>query len=195
MARTQSKSGLIITIVVLVVMLLAVGAIAFFQNANKSKSAPITNTSQEQPETTKDATSTETDDTDATPPPATGTPAVDPETLSSIDIEPLGISVFYTKGIPGFDFAVKRTADKTQYVEFSSSEVVGTKCTNDEGLIVTIIKNPTSNEEQATVTQTVKVGSDTYGLSLAGKGCTSNAELLNEYQTAFTNGFSRLSSL
>ena len=194
MARTQSKTGLIVTIVVLVVTLLVVGSITYAMNANKSTSTTET-TPEKTPEVTKDASSTETDDAPAEPSAETTPAKVDPASLTSIAIEPLGISVAYTKGTPGFDFAVKKTASKTQYVEFTSSDLIGTKCTNDEGSIASIIKNPSSNENQATISQTVKVGSDSYGLSLAGKGCTSDAELLDEYQAAFTNGFQSLTAL
>lgn len=194
MAKTQSKVGLSITIVVLVITLLIVGSIMLLRNNSKpDKTTTTTETSQAKPETTKDGTSTETDDTDASK--ATTPDAIDPETLTSVDVEPLGVTVFYSKGTPGFDFAVKRTADRTLYAEFTSSNLVGTKCTNDEGLIASIIKNPTSSEDQTTVSQTVKVGADTYGLSLAGKGCTSDAGLLTEYQAAFTNGFPSLKAL
>jgi len=167
-----------------------------FANKGKKEVTPTTpNTpAQQQGVTTKDASTTETDATEAAAAQTT-TPAVDPTTLSSIDITPLGISVFYTKGIPGFEFTAKRTANQTQYVEFTSSDLIGAKCTDDAGLIVSIIKNPSSTEDQATISQTVKVGDDSYGLSLAGKGCTSNADLLDRYQTAFTNGFPSLKAL
>lgn len=195
MARTQGKTGLIVTIGVLVIALLIFGVIALAKNAQKTTPAPSTDTSKQVPGTTKDATSTETDATDTPAKDSSTVPVADPSTLSSIDVAPLGMTVFYTKGIPGFDFAVKKTADKTQFAEFSSSDLVGTKCTDDVGLFATIIKNPSSNEDQATISQTVKLGSDTYGLSLAGKGCTSDASLLDQYQTAFKNGFSSLKSL
>ena len=175
-----------------VIALLIVGGITLAKNASKPAIAPSTNTSK-QPAITHDATSTETDSTD--PSKTTTAPAVDPETLTSVDVEPLGITVFYTKGTPGFEFAIKKTANQTQYVEFTSSDLVGAKCTDDNGLFATIIKNPSSDEDKSTITQTVKVGSDTYGLSLAGKGCTSDADLLSEYQTGFTNGFTSLKAL
>ena len=197
MAKNQRKSGLIVTIVILAVVLIGVGITAFAINANKSTPPTSTDVSSDKsPDITKDAPSTD-NDTESTPDKnePTEVKKADPATLTSVAIEPLGITVFYTKGTPGFDFSIKRAANKTQYVEFTSTDLVGTKCTNDEGLIASIIKNPSSNEDQATISQTIKLGSDTYGLSLAGKGCTSNAALLDEYQSAFRDGFSSLSTM
>lgn len=122
-------------------------------------------------------------------------PAVDPATLSSIAVEPLGVTVFYSKEMPGFEYEIKRTADGTQYVEFTAQELIGTKCTDDEGLFASIVQNPTSTEDQTTVSQTVSVGGKMYGLSLAGPGCTADASLLEQYQTGFKNGFSSLQAL
>lgn len=191
MAKGQGKTGLIITIIALALTLVAVGTIVILQNVNKPA---VTN----QPETTQDTSEEEvpaTDETDDLADPETVAPQVDPATLSSVDIEPLAITVFYTKGTPGFDFAVQRAADGTQYAEFSSTDLVGTKCTDDEGIFASIIKNPASSDDQTTISQKVTVGSDTYGLSLAGKNCTSNEALLEKYQTAFTNGFSQLKAM
>jgi len=168
-----------------------------FANKGTKEPTPTTpnTTAQQQGTTTKDASTTETDATETPVTQTATTPKADPATLSSIDITPLGVSVFYTKGIPGFEYTAKRTADQTQYVELTSPDLIGTKCTDDTGLIVSIIKNPSSTEDQATLSQTVKVGNDSYGLSLAGKGCTGDAELLDKYQAAFTNGFPSLKAL
>jgi hypothetical protein len=120
---------------------------------------------------------------------------VDPSTLTSVDVEPMGVTVYYSKGTPGFDFAVKRAVDSTQYAEFSSEDLIGTKCTDDSGLFASIIKNPTASEDQTTISQTVVVGEVTYGLSLAGKNCASDVGLLEKYQSGFINGFFRLAVL
>jgi hypothetical protein len=193
MARTQNKTRLIVSIVVVVVALITVGGIGFLKNSSKPAPTPTADTSK-QAAITNDASNTKSDTTD---PAKTTTPSTvaDPDTLASVDVEPLGVTVFYAKGTPGFEFAIKKTASQTQYVEFTSSDLVGTKCTDDNGLFASIIKNPSSNEDQSTITQTVKVGNDSYGLSLAGKGCTSDADLLAQYQAAFTSGFSSLKAL
>lgn len=193
MARLRSKTGLFVTIVILGIVLVIVGAIVLTKKPQDTSTTTTTDTSK----TTSPAkdTTTETDAAnESSTPTQTPVTTVDPETLTSIDIEPLGITVFYSKGTPGFEFSVLKTADQTQYVEFTSSDLVGTKCTDDQGAFASIIKNPSSNEAQTT-SQTVKVGNDTYGLSLASAGCTSNADLLNQYQEGFKNGFSSLKAL
>jgi hypothetical protein len=191
MSRFLSKRGLIVAIIVLAVTLVAVGAIVLA----KKPSQPSTVTT---PDTSKQTTPSKdtTTETDATESNSSTTPAssVDPQTLTSVDITPLSVTVFYSKGTPGFEFTVLKTANKTQYVQFTSSDLVGTKCTNDQGAFASIIKNPSADEMQTT-SQTVKVGSDTYGLSLASTGCTGNTDLLTEYQTGFKNGFSNLKAL
>jgi hypothetical protein len=191
MAKRQGKNGLIVTIIALGLTLVIVGTIVFLQNLNKQQvedqSQSVETTETETPAETTPEEETVVDEVEA--------PVVDPATLNSIDIEPMAISVFYAKGVPGFEFAVKRTADRTEYVEFSSPELVGTKCTNDSGVFASIIKNPAASEDQTTLSQKTTVGSDTYGLSLAGENCTSDTELLAEYQAAFTNGFSQLKAM
>jgi len=193
MAKTQSKKRLIVIIIALLVVALAVAGAVIAKNLNTPTE---TTTDSAQQSTDVNDTDASTDvDTETTPrPDAPATPAVDPATLSSVAIEPLGITVYYSKGVPGFDFSVERTADKTEYVEFSAAALMGTKCTDDQGVFASIIKNPGDNERQTT-TQTVIVGSDTYGLTLAGSSCTADTALLTEYQTAFTNGFKSLTAL
>jgi len=193
MVKGQGKSKLIATIVVLAVTLITIGVIALLQNNTRQASTDT----ETKVETTKDD-STPTESTPAEPEKSVNTPAapdVDPSTLSTIDIEPLGVAVSYTKGIPGFEFGVKRSSDGSQYVEFSAPELVGSKCTNDAGSFVSIIKDIKSSEDASTISQKVTVGGTTYGLSLTGSDCTSNIELLKKYQTAFSNGFSRLKEL
>ncbi len=186
MAQGQGgKKGLIITIVVLAITLLVVGTVVTLQNLNRTKTVETSNQSTPTTNDNTDETSTLNTETSTEP----TKPTVDPTTLSSIDVEPLKITVFYTKGVNSFEFAVKRTADKTQYVEFSSPELVGTKCTDDSGVFASIIQSPTS---QAAVSQTVVVEGTTYGLSLSGKSCASDLTLLEKYQSSFSNGFSSL---
>ncbi len=186
---TQRRKILIITIIVLAVVLIIVGISLLLKQSHKP--AAVTT-----PDTSKQATPTK-DSTNATKsdiPSATSVPVVDPQTLNSIDIQPLAITIFYSKGTPSFEFTVLKTGDKTQYVQFTSPNLVGTKCTNDQGVFASIIKNPSANETQ-TITQTVKVADDTYGLSVASASCTPNSDLLTQYQTGFKNGFSYLKAL
>jgi len=192
MTKGQGKAGLIITIVILGLTVLVVGAIAFWQSAGRGSDEKATETTEttSQEETATD-TPAKTEETE-TPAPVSD---VDPATLSSIDIEAMSITVFYTKGLPGFEYVIKKTADNTQYIEFTAPQLVGTKCTDDTGSFATIIKNPISPENQSTISATTKVGNDTYGLSLAGKNCTPDEALLDKYQTAFSNGFSSLKAM
>ena len=193
MAKIQGKIGLKVKIAILVTVLLVLGIFLIAKNANQKSVTKIADTSKNTPSVTKNTSTTETDATDTTTPAPVSN--VDPSTLATIDVAPLGITVSYTKGLGAFGFEVKKTADQTQYVDFSTDGLVGTKCTNDVGLFALIIKNPSPSEVQGTITQTTKVGKDTYGLSLAGKGCTNNPVLLDQFQTAFTNGFPSLKAL
>jgi hypothetical protein len=204
MARPQSKKKLVVIIALLVGVMLVIGAVYAKRNSQLAAESTTGASSQEPvgeavTDSAADNSTTDATDSDAETKPGTETSTpdatpVDPETLSSVDIEPLSIIVFYAKGTPGFEFLVNRTADQTQYVDFTSPDLVGTKCTDDAGIFASIIKNP-ATESQTTITQTVKVAGDTYGLSLAGVGCTSDVALLGQYQDAFSYGFSSLVAL
>lgn len=189
MEKRKSKTGLIVTIIILGITVLAVGGFALWQNLNKQPAVDNSaENSNSEPADDTPASDTPSDDVPADP----AVPTVDPSTLSSVNIEPMKIVVYYSKGVGGFDFAVKRTADRTEYVEFSTSALVGTKCTGDEGSIASIIKDPSSPEDKTTISQTKDLNGTTYGLSLTGKNCTGDVALLEKYQTAFSNGFSQL---
>lgn len=187
-----NKRRLLLIITLIVAAALVAGLVIAMNRSSPESRAPAA-----PPQTieVKDDTSTDSS-VEAQPaqPETPTTPTVDPATLNSVKITPLAIEVFYTKGIDGFDFTVKRTADQTEYVEFSTAALAGTKCTDDQGSIASIIKNPTP-ATLLTTSQTVEVGDVTYGLSLAGSDCTPDAALLDQYQTAFKNGFSSLTAL
>lgn len=121
------------------------------------------------------------------------TPSIDPTTVSTVTIEPLGVIVSYKKGI-GFEYAVKRADAGTQYVDFSNASLVGNRCTNDQGIFASIIKNPTGTDAAA-VTTTKKVGNDTYGLILPGVGCTGDPTAFATYQASFKDAFPLLKPL
>lgn len=142
-----------------------------------------------------DTTDTTDDQATTEEEPTTDTqPTIDPALLTSIPITQMGIEVFYAKGIPGFEYQVMRASDGTRYVEFSSPDLVGTKCTDDGGAFVSIIENPSTSESQL-MDATTKVGVDNYGLSLTGENCTADTDLLAEYQAAFKEGFSSLRAI
>lgn len=115
----------------------------------------------------------------------------DTSSFSSLTIAQMDLEVFYTEGIPGFEYQILRTPAGTQYVEFSSEDIAGTKCTDDAGTFASIIKNPSSSEG-STITATTKIGVDVYGLSLASDTCTGDKSLLSSYQSAFKSGFGSL---
>lgn len=191
MANSQGKKRLIIISIIAGLAVLLIAGFLIFQNTGKT---PVADSKTTEPATSTEAAS----DSPATETPKTDTPEtteVDESTLGSIDIEALGLTVFYTKGIPGFEYTIERTSDKTQYVQFTSPELVGTKCTDDKGIFASIVMNPTSEEDKTTISSTRKVGDNTYGLSLPSDNCTKDVELLKSYQKAFTNGFSRLKEL
>jgi len=195
MAYAQGKKRQLVLVTTLIVaVLLIAGAVVALNLASSDPKAPVTPSPQSTEINDDDASTDSSVEPQPAQPETPTSPAVDPATLSSVDIEPLAIKVFYTKGVDGFDFTVKRTADQTEYVEFSTAALAGTKCTDDQGSIASIIKNPTS-ATSLTTTQTVKAGDATYGLSLAGSDCTPDAALLDKYQTAFKNGFSSLTAL
>lgn len=124
--------------------------------------------------------------------PATDASTLDPATVSTIDIAPMFITVSYVKGLGAFEFRVLRTPSGTQYVEFTSPELIGTKCTDDKGAFVSIIQNPSSSESNSTVSQTVDIDTTKYGLALSGTNCTANVERLEQYQQSFAKAFSLL---
>ena len=119
---------------------------------------------------------------------------LDLSTIDSIDIEPMSISVSYVKGVGGFEFEVHRTPSGTQYVDFKNSDLVGTKCTDDEGVFATILENPESTE-QSTLSKTIEIDDETYGLSLASVGCTNDSTKLLQYQQSFSDAFSLLKKI
>lgn len=198
MVQKKSKRALITALSILIVLLAVVGSIAVIKAVNPAKNDPYTQ--QTSNEADSDA-STDTEDTSATTPPAgdtgnnsTSPSTVDPATVSTIDIVPMNIVASYTKGVGAFEYEVLRRPNGTRYVEFSSPELVGTKCTNDKGVFVSILESPAA-DETATLAKTSTVDGTSYGLSLAAATCTSNAELLKKYQAAFSDPFSLLKKL
>lgn len=191
MAKGKGKKGIAATSIALGLTIVIVGTILLLQNLNR----PVVNQAP-QTETTDSSQQEEVNAEDqplVEEEPATDeVKKADPATLTSVKVEPMDIEVFYTKGTPGFEFAVKRTASGTKYVEFSSPDLVGTKCTNDEGVFVTIVESPSAEEDQATIAEKTTVGDTVYGLSLNDSTCTSDPDLLKTYQSAFKNGFSSL---
>lgn len=113
---------------------------------------------------------------------------IDPSTLGTLDIPSLGITVSYIKGIGGFEYEVLRTPSGTQYVEFRSTGLAGTKCTDDKGAFASILADP-KTAETATLAKSITKDGTLYGLSLPTASCTNDAEGLAAYQKSFSDAF------
>lgn len=195
MVRKQGRKKLIVAAAILGVLLIAVGTVALIralgpqnpdpyvqENTTTSESTEESVETEEQKEETKPSVSTEAEEASS----------IDPATLSIIDVPTMLVTVSYVKGVGPFEYQVLKTPNGTQYVEFRSTELIGTKCTNDEGAFASIIKDPSTTEASATISKTVEVESVKYGLSLSGSNCTSNTELLSRYQQSFSDAFTLL---
>lgn len=194
MSKQEGSTGLIVTIIVLGLTLLVVGGVVLWQSFGSQSAVTNTNdqeTSQSEDLPVEEAPADETPIIDE----GTNEPQIDPNTVTTIDVAPLGIVVTYGKSLPGFSFEVKRSAAGTQYAEFSSQRLVGTKCTDDTGVFASIIKNPSDVEAQTTISKKKVIESTTYGLSLSGDQCASNVTLLKEFQTSFSDNFSTLKKI
>ena len=201
MVRNQGKKRAIITAgAILLVLLAVIGTVAIIRAVKPGKSDPYKQA--ETTEATNDSINSDAPQTPANEPATETQPendadtqsALDPETVATIEIQPMSIVVSYVKGVGGFEYAVNRTASGTQYVAFSSPELVGTKCTGDTGEFATILANPGS-DESATITTSTTVDDTKYGLSLTAANCTKNPELLKSYQASFSDAFSLLKKM
>ncbi len=196
MSRIATKKGLFTAIIVLAALLLIVGIVSVVRSlatADDEPADPYTSqsTNKDEAEVTEEAeTTTVTPAVPAETPPST----LDPNTVSTIAIEPMSIEVSYVKGVGGFEFEVKRTPSGTQFVVFNSPELAGTKCTSDNGPFASIIENPAA-AESAAISKRQTVGDKTYGLSLDSDACTSNPDLLKRYQASFSDAFSLLKAI
>lgn len=189
MVQKKARKNLIATLVVVGALVLIVAIVAVVKAMSSSEPPASTETTkQETPEITDESETTDT---------PTGEPlepTIDPATVTTVAIEPLSITVSYLKGVGGFDFEVLRSANGTKYVQFSSARLTGTKCTDDKGQFASIIENP-SADEAATLAKTTTVDGTAYGLSLADATCTTDSELLKQYQDAFSGAFSLLKKM
>ncbi len=188
--RTFIIVGAIVALVLIVGIILVVNALGSGKSDPykqvETTNNPDTSSNDESKNTdTKPAEdSNKTDDT-------SNEPTLDPATVSTVVIEPMQITVSYVKVNAGFEYYVTRTASGTQYVEFSSPELVGTKCTDDKGVFASIIESPSATES-TTLSKTTTVDDTKYGLSLADATCTKDPELLKQFQSSFSDAFSLL---
>jgi hypothetical protein len=186
-SHKMTKRNIIILVVVLVLAITSVVIIVASLRGSGGEADPYKtdNTQTQQPS----ENSTEQPSTETNTQPAAQTPSVDPATVSEIDIPAFGIAVSYVKGVPGFAYVIQRAANNTEYVEFTSEQLVSNRCTDDKGVFATIIKNAQPGADSATVSATTKVGDVTYGLSLAAETCAADKSLLQQYQKSFKDAF------
>ena len=206
MVRKSDKRKQRIIISIIGIIIVAVITIVLIRTLTPNKIDPyvmrddveVSSTTDQQPvDTPPPATEAPADGTDAKQTPDTDTTeesSLDPGTVATIDIEPMDLTVSYVKGVGGFSFEVKRTPGGSQYVEFSSESLAGTKCTNDTGVFATILEDPTSGDD-STIAKTVSVGDTKYGLSLAAPNCTADSAKLQAYQQSFSDAFSLLKKM
>ncbi len=191
MVQKKGKRAVLTSVVILGVLLAVIGGIALVRALGPHSSDPyIQNDSTE----STDEQSSDSGSVPAVPNEEEGdetAPAIDPASVSTIDITPMTITVSYTKGVGSFEYEVLRRPNGTRYVEFSSPSLVGTKCTDDKGTFASILESP-SAEEVATLAKTTTVDGQQYGLSLASGACTSDEAALKKFQAAFSDPFSLL---
>ncbi len=193
MVQKKGRKKLFAALAILAALLLIIGGIALAKSLSFTKSADSSSTAKKDTPAISDQTNSTNKSTPDVPK-ATDQPAVDPAKVNTVDIEPMQLTVSYIKGIGGFNFQVLKTPNGTTYVQFSSTKLAGTKCTNDEGDFASILESPTA-DESSTLAKTTVVGGTTYGLSLADGSCTSSPDLLKQYQDAFSEPFSLLKKM
>jgi len=194
MAQYKGRKKLFTVLAVIVALLLVVAVVTVVKSLTSNKSSDSSQTTSKDTPAVSDKS--KATDTPATTQPAETTtqPSIDPATVTTVDIEPASLTVSYLKGIGGFDFEVLKTMGGTKYIQFSSTKLAGTKCTNDQGQFASIIVSP-SADESTTLAKTITVDGTTYGLSLADATCTNDADLLKQYQDAFSGPFSLLKKM
>ena len=183
----KNKTGLVATIVALAVTLLVVIGFTVWDRHNTSSDSSTIETTQ------TEQVPGETDMPPAEPDPEPAIPPTDIDTSNAawFAIEPLEIEMMHDNTL-AFEYHILRTPEGTQYIEFSTEKLIGTRCTDDKGVFASFIKNPSTDEDKTTVTETTEVNGDTYGLSLAGDSCASDAALLDKYQKGLADFFSLL---
>ena len=190
--RRDKRKWIIIIAAIVAVLLVSVGTAVLINSTQPKKQDPYKQATDSQP-VRQGSTPSESDSTaKETPSPSKPTePALDPATVGVIDVASMNITVSYSKGVGGFEYEVLRTPSGTQYAEFRSPDLIGTKCTDDLGTFASILADPQSNES-LTLAKTTMVGETKYGLSLASNTCTSDTTKLKDYQDSFNAAFSLL---
>lgn len=194
MVQNMTKRTQVIIGAALVVVAALVGTILLMQVFSPKEQDPFkeSNTSQKdtpseptKPSKPEDTKEQPTENGGALVPSETD---IDPATLGTVDIPGLDVTVSYIKGIGGFEYEVLRTPSGTQYVEFRSPSLAGTKCTDDKGAFASILAEP-KTAETATLAKSITKDGTLYGLSLPTASCTNDAESLAAYQKSFSDAF------
>ena len=194
MAQSRAKQTVITAAIVLVILFAVIAAMLFIRSQTSSQGSTDVETINVETEQTVEV---EDEDTSATTPiPDEEEPVAKPDAanFTTIAIDPLAINIYYTKGTGPFEFAVLRTPGGTRFVEFRAPSLIGTKCTDDLGAFASIIEDP-KESDSTTLAESIQVGANSYGLSLATDACTSDAGLLSKYQSAFRDGLPLLSAI
>jgi len=194
MVQKKGRKKLFTALAVIGALLLIVAVVSVVKAMSDNEPSVPTQTSTQDTPSVSDSDESNSTDQPATTQPVAEQPAIDPETVATVAIEPMTITVSYLKGVGGFDYEVLRTGSGTKYVQFSSTKLAGTKCTDDEGQFASIIEKP-SKDEATTLAKTTTVDGTEYGLSLADSTCTGDSELLKQYQDAFSGAFSLLKKM
>lgn len=191
----RSKRRLIITIVSIVAALaLIAGFIWVVAHPYSSTSLSDTSASSTSTNSSNNSNSNGSASNNSNNQPATSTPTQpstpqpDPSTVKSLTISQLGLTINYDKTLPGLSYEIKRTGSGTQYISLTYDGLIGDKCTGDQGEFASILKDPTSADSVA-IKNTIKLGSDTYGLALPDSSCTNNVDLFNQYQDSMKANF------
>ena len=167
--RVIGAIGIIILVFAVLIGILFASGVFRGEVKSEPRQAPQTEVTGE---VSSDQPSEETAGSPKQEPEETTEPEVDPATLGTIDIEPAGLTVSYVKGVGGFQYEVKRASQGRKYLELSNESLIGTKCSNDTGVFVSIVESP-NDSEKGSVAKTVVVEGTTYGLSVASPTCTS----------------------
>lgn len=183
---TKKRNIALLIVGVILLVIVAVVAVRVFTPSEVTVTEGVDTTVQQpQPEVTTPETTEPAPSEDAN---AVTVPAED---IATVVIEPMNIEVSYVKSGEGFAYAVSRTAAGTRFVDFTSETLIGTRCTDDEGIFASIIENP-SEAEAATLSKTTTIDGVSYGLSLVTANCTGNPERLAQFQASFSDVFSLL---
>lgn len=175
-----------ISIAVVVCIALVTGGALLLRHPSANQ--PATSTGPSVVTTSSQTSKSNSDKSSSKSDSSTKPTAPDPSTVKQLEIAQLNVTLDYSNTLPGMSYSIGRTSGGTTYVQLANDQLVGDKCTDDSGVFATILKDPSSTDS-TTVSTTVKVGDDTYGLALPSDSCTGDKDLFDEYQTSMKQNF------